>query len=678
MVGNYFLLECLEHEGIVEMYRARPTMRGGCDVLLRIFRPAFSDTTGFQEHFIEEVEKVWRCRHEHIQPLVEFGAGDGLLYSVTEAVEAETLEQYLRRWEREHPGVALPVPLVVRWTAQLCAALDYAHERGIAHGNIQPSSILVRDEDFALLTNFGMKRITQEGDPAEAQVEEGNAAYVAPEQSVGLLSAASDIYAMGVLLYRLFTGQLPYQGEDAGETALKHANEAIPSLRARCPDMPETVEMVVRVALAKVPVARFPTAGALSSALLAALVKDEPPPVVATTQTITPRRRVRGRVGQAPSIWARMATLTVVLMVLGGLASMLFFFNDGTPLRLGDMPLFPFNYLQGSGGKHVAPTAGVTPVTSSGTLTPVSTSSGGIGATNPISHRKGTPTVGGTPVATVTATVSPTPIGTLQPAPSECASGTLTVDGSPYLVSVLTQINQDYAAACPGLKVTLHTDGSRALNLVQQGQIDMADTDVTANAGRNLVDHPVAALLYTLIASPDISLTNLSSAQLQGIYAGKITNWSQLGGPRERIIVVYPPQNASINAIFSTFVLNGAPAQVKGYRVRKDDPAMIARAVARLHGAISYVPVAALSGTSVQALSIDGLGASIQALTTDSYPFWSVEHLYTQGDPSPQMQSWMQFVFGGQGTDTLLDAGVAPIGMLSPAALLSHLPGPQF
>jgi hypothetical protein len=107
MVGNYFLLECLEREGMVETYRARPTTRGGYDVVLRIFRPAFPDPTGFQEHFAVEVEKIWRCYHEHIQPLIEYGAGDDLLYSVTQATEAETLERFLERWETEQQDAPL-------------------------------------------------------------------------------------------------------------------------------------------------------------------------------------------------------------------------------------------------------------------------------------------------------------------------------------------------------------------------------------------------------------------------------------------------------------------------------------------------------------------------------------------------------------------------------------------
>ncbi len=182
LVGNYFLLECLAREGMVETYRARPTTRGGYDVTLRLFRPEFPDPTSFSERFAGEVEKVWRCHHEHIQPLLEFGTGDDLLYCATLIPEAETLEQYLKRME-QLPEYFLPVPVVVRFVAQLCDALQYAHEQGIVHGNIQPASILVQDEEEVLLTQFAMKRAYQDGEPFVAQIDEGNAAYIAPEQA---------------------------------------------------------------------------------------------------------------------------------------------------------------------------------------------------------------------------------------------------------------------------------------------------------------------------------------------------------------------------------------------------------------------------------------------------------------------------------------------------------------
>src|SRR5881227_4021483 len=153
-VGNYFLLECLGREGMVETYRARPTTRGGFDVVLRLFRPRFPDPSAFQEHFASEVEKVWHCHHEHIQPLLEFGAGDGLLYSVTEFLETETLEEVLRKAERQENFTFLQMPQIVRYITQICVALQYAHERYIVHGNIQPSSILIQSDQNILLTNF--------------------------------------------------------------------------------------------------------------------------------------------------------------------------------------------------------------------------------------------------------------------------------------------------------------------------------------------------------------------------------------------------------------------------------------------------------------------------------------------------------------------------------------------
>ena len=99
-VGNYFLLECLGREGMIESYRARPTTRGGFDVVLRLFRPPFPDPTAFQEHFVSEVEKVWHCHHEHIQPLLEYGSGDELLFVVTEFPKDKTLEHDTGMWER--------------------------------------------------------------------------------------------------------------------------------------------------------------------------------------------------------------------------------------------------------------------------------------------------------------------------------------------------------------------------------------------------------------------------------------------------------------------------------------------------------------------------------------------------------------------------------------------------
>jgi serine/threonine protein kinase len=306
LVGNYFLLECLAREGLVETYCARPTTRGGYDVVLRLFRPEFPDPTSFHEHFAEEVEKVWRCHHVHIQPLHEFGTGDDLQYCATLVTEAETLEQYLKR----QPERYLPIPTVMSYASQLCDALQYAHERGIVHGNIQPSSILMPRQDHLLLTHFSMRRAYHEGGPIVMQVNEGNAAYVAPEQALGMLRPGSDVYAMGVLLFRLLSGELPYDGEDAEEITLKHANEPIPSLCAFRPDIPEELEQVVRVALSKRPEARFANPAALARALRSAMIPESQLVIRAA-----PARRITVRSRRTRFSWSRVASFLTLCWV---------------------------------------------------------------------------------------------------------------------------------------------------------------------------------------------------------------------------------------------------------------------------------------------------------------------------------------------------------------------------
>jgi ABC-type phosphate transport system substrate-binding protein len=665
MVGNYFILECLRREGMVETYRARPTTRGGFDVVLRLFRPAFPDPTAFQEHFPSEVEKVWRCNHEHIQPLLEFGAGDDILFCVTEFTEAGTLEQVLQKTEiQDH---FIPVSQIVGLITQLCAALQYAHELKIVHGNIQPSSILVQDTQDILLTNFSMKSIYLEGEQLVAQIEEGNQAYIAPEQVIGMLSPASDIYAVGVLLYRLLAGQLPYDGESAGEIALKHANEAIPSLRVLRPELPEAVELVVRVALAKSPEARFPNANALAEALLRA-VASEGPSVV----SVKPQRRIEVNAHRStPFTWSRALTLLAIALVLFGLTSTLLFFSS-LPLHLQDIPGLPFHTDTQGGVVGTKAGANQAPTTTSSGVTPSIPSSKGRNSAPP-AHVSPTRSESPTPVENGTAI----PTATATPAVI-CTSGTLVLDSSQNLQQLLQQIDTDYTNFCPGLTISLQADGSRAgLNKLEHGSIDVAGSDLTAEPVRNLTDHPVGALLYALIANPDVRVNGLNSPEIRQIFQGQITNWTQVGGSDEAITVILPPAAASITAVFQKFVLDGATEDVAGVRMKKDAPAVVAQTVSQTSGAISFVPLAVAQESGAKILAIDGIAPSTQALLQGTYAFWSIEHLYTHGDDSGAFQAYLQFFSSDHEEDILYEYGFVPMNELSQSVLTSHLPGPE-
>jgi serine/threonine protein kinase len=670
-VGNYFLLECLGREGMIESYRARPTTRGGFDVILRLFRPPFPDPTAFQEHFTSEVEKVWYCDHEHIQPLLEFGSGEDLLFDVTEFPKNKTLEQVLELGEDE--GFFRSTLQIVRLITQVCAALQYAHEQHIVHGNLQPSSLLIQPDQNILLTKFGMKRMYQEGDPLVAQIEGGNAAFVAPEQVVGMLTPASDIYAVGVLLYRLLTGHLPYDGESAGEITLKHANEAIPSLRQLRPDLSEAVELVVRVALSKSPEARFPSADALARALLVAIATNSPPVV-----TVKAQRRIEVRSRRRTSFtWSSALSLIAILLILFGLIGTLNFFST-LPMHLEDIPrLSSLAHKQGS----IVETklSELPPGSASGGVTPSTLTPN---ENNPTPHIHITPIVKNTFTPSVGLTVIPTvkptgiPIIPLIHKPF-CTSGALKLDSSPNLQPLFQQVDAEYLNACPKLSISLLADGSSdSFNKLGQGLVDIAGSDLTANPGRNLTDHPIGAMLYAIIVSPDVEVNGLSTAEIQEIFGGQISNWSQVGGSNEAIAVTLPPSGASINTIFQAFVLNNAAENVDAMRIDKDSPAMVVQSILQTPGAISFVPLVIAQETGMKILTIDGVAPSVQTLLDGTYTFWSVEHFYTQ-NTSIAVQAYEGFLSSSQEEQVLSNFDIVPMNLIDQNVIIPHGSSPE-
>lgn len=672
MVGNYFLLECLSSEGMAETYLARPTTQGGYDVHLRLFRPRFPDPLTFQDHFPAEVRKVWRCQHPHIQPLTAFGTGEGVLYTATRAEGTPTLAEVLER----RGGDRLPLPLVAELLIQLCEALQYAHECGIVHGNLQPSSILLDSADQVRLTNFGLRRAYQEGDPTAAQVEEGNAAYVAPEQVVGMLCPASDIYALGVLLYRLLGGTLPYAGESVGEIAMQHANEPIPSLRALRPDLPPAVEMVVRMALAKNARTRFSTPHELAAAFMQALARDSSPVITAATA-----RRIAVNPRRTSLTWSRAFSLMALVLIMTGLSSTLYLFSFSR-LPPGSLPGFPLR-TSGPGSFSIFfPTQHPTP-----------TAPGNIAAAQPTPGHKhhAAPTPGGqaSPTPEPTSTpgiqqspivfpVSPTASPTPEPVPLACVPGSLSINGSFYLAPLLQQVGSDYQTFCPGLALTLGDQGCRAgLKALEKGQIDLAASDLSAQTAQKLTDYPVAALLYALVVSPDVQISGLSSQQLQAIYRGQITNWSQVGGPNEAISVLLHPSSDPLNSIFQTFVLNNTPVHLSDPKVNKQlTPTQLVQKVARTAGAITYVSLAVTGAAPVHLLALNRVQPTLQNVLLGTYPFWSVEHLYAPAVTTAQALAYMQFFQATPEANRLAQAGALPLSALPADLLSSHLPGP--
>ncbi|MFL5626296.1 MAG: substrate-binding domain-containing protein, partial [Ktedonobacteraceae bacterium] len=180
-------------------------------------------------------------------------------------------------------------------------------------------------------------------------------------------------------------------------------------------------------------------------------------------------------------------------------------------------------------------------------------------------------------------------------------------------------------------------------------------------------------MLYTLVVNPAVQVRALSRSAIQDIYQGRITNWSQVGGPDVPITVIQPPANDTIGTIFRAFVLNGHAEHVKGTRPKKD----WLQTVALTPGAISYAPLMAVQDANVTVLAIDGVPPTAQTLVQGTYAFWSVEHLYTQSNGSSQLQSYLPFLISGPEASIFFSYGAVPINLVPQNVQATHLPGPE-
>ena len=264
--GGYQLAEQLPGGGIAEVYRARPSMSGGRDVVVKVIHPEFAHQPGFLPHFRHVVQLSSRlATHPHILPLVANGEENGYLYLVTPYVAAGTLKDWLAS------GGRLSAADVAPFFRQLCDALGHAHSLGIPHGNLKPSNVFLFEGKHVLLGDFGMLWDVAHMDMSHAGPGIEAVAYVAPETASAPVTQLSDVYSTGALLFTTITGRPPFTGATPAEVFAAHAQQPIPRLTpgsgALSPPAMQALDAVVQRALAKRPEDRFPSAAAMAQAI---------------------------------------------------------------------------------------------------------------------------------------------------------------------------------------------------------------------------------------------------------------------------------------------------------------------------------------------------------------------------------------------------------------------------
>ena len=265
--GQYRIVDVVGQGGMATVYKAyQPSVERY--VAIKMMSPNLAEDDNFVKRFGIEAKAVAALEHPHILPLFDFGELNGTYYMVMRLVESGTLADLI------YKETDIPYDQTVKFISDTASALDYAHSRGVVHRDIKSSNILVDPLNEAFLADFGLAKMmhgSYNPNVTDAGTVVGTAAYLAPERAAGEpFDGRSDIYSLGVVLFELLTGQLPFDGNTPTAIALKHIQEPIPALHDLNPNVPPTFEPVVLKAMAKWPDERYQTAHEMAEALEAA------------------------------------------------------------------------------------------------------------------------------------------------------------------------------------------------------------------------------------------------------------------------------------------------------------------------------------------------------------------------------------------------------------------------
>jgi tetratricopeptide (TPR) repeat protein len=263
-LGSYQLVELLGRGGMAVVYKAmQVNLRR--HVAVKILPTYLLHDEAFRARFQQEAETVARLEHPNILPIYDYGEQDDILYIVMPLVTGGTLQTWLQR------PTALPRAIGV--LCRILDALEYAHGQNVIHRDIKPSNVLMNAGDWPLLADFGIAKLVEPTVRAtRTGTIVGTPAYMAPEQCEGRpIDPRVDLYAVGIILYQMLAGRLPFDTESPVALLLQQVSEPPPPLHAMRPDLAPVWDTVIARALAKQPHDRYPSAAAMAEALQAAL-----------------------------------------------------------------------------------------------------------------------------------------------------------------------------------------------------------------------------------------------------------------------------------------------------------------------------------------------------------------------------------------------------------------------
>jgi serine/threonine-protein kinase len=314
--GRYKLEAKLGSGGMSTVYLARDNTLDR-PVAVKVMHREMSEQPDQLQRFRQEARAVAKLSHPNVVAVIDAGEDGGHPYIVFEYVEGETLKQRINRIG------ALDCQEALAYAIEVARGLTVAHARKMVHRDIKPQNVLIDAEGRAKLTDFGISRqLEQDGMTATGRVL-GTTDYVAPEQAMGHpVDQRSDIYSLGVVLYEMLVGQVPFHADSQVGVAMKHVNEELPDVQQRRPELSAAAAMVVERATAKDPAQRYQSAGEMIADLSTAL-EVEAARAGSTTgeatsvlEAVPPAQR---KLSGGPR-WSRVAVLAVLLAAAAAIA----------------------------------------------------------------------------------------------------------------------------------------------------------------------------------------------------------------------------------------------------------------------------------------------------------------------------------------------------------------------
>lgn len=263
--------------------------------------------------------------------------------------------------------------------------------------------------------------------------------------------------------------------------------------------------------------------------------------------------------------------------------------------------------------------------------------------------------------------------------PTSTLSGTVTGSGSSALLPLAKAAADAFMQENPDVTVTMNGGGSgEGLKQVAAGSVNIGNSDVfageklDATQAADLVDHKVCTITMAPVVNKDLGVKDLTTAQLTDIFTGKTTNWKEVGGPDEKIVLVTRPASSGTRALFKTWALNGAE-EASNQSLETDDSGTLLQTVTQNKGAIGYVALSYLAGKDeVQPVAIDGVEPTLENTYNGKYQVWGFEHMYTKGDPDEVTKAFLDYMMGDKFAGDLEKMGYGVSSKMSKEATDSH------